>query len=260
MKKFFSVLALITLLLSVYYIGEVSAGANTNSGPLLARQGVARLRFVPRLIRAASKRLRYTIKARYPQAVGVRDPRIAKLNQAIKDLISKEADEFKGYFETPEERVGPVGSYFEADYVVVNASNNIVSIDFAIDTYSEGAAHPNHNSLVLNYDLDTGKMLELANLFKPNSKFLEVISSHSIKSLAQQLGKERDHHWIVSGAGPTEENYKNWNISRKGLKVTFDAYQVASYAEGPHDVIIPYSVLKSVIDPNGPLSGIAGKH
>jgi hypothetical protein len=43
------------------------------------------------------------------------------------------------------------------------------------------------------------------------------------------------------------------------LEVTFNPYQVASYAEGPHTVLIPYNVLKDVIDPQGALSRIAGK-
>ena len=36
------------------------------------------------------------------------------------------------------------------------------------------------------------------------------------------------------------ENFKSWNITKKGLIFTFDPYQVASYAAGRFEVIIPF--------------------
>ena len=58
---------------------------------------------------------------------------------------------------------------------------------------------------------------------------------------------------IQEGAGPDAQNFRSWTISRKGLSMTFDAYQVGSYAAGPQNVLIPYSVLKDLINPDGPI-------
>jgi hypothetical protein len=87
---------------------------------------------------------------------------------------------------------------------------------------------------------------------------MKVISDYAVKDLTEQMrekmsGDDPDTDWIREGAGPKEENYKNWNISPKGLEISFDPYQVASYAAGPHEVTIPLSALTDVIDPNGPL-------
>jgi len=253
MKRIISTLISITLVVSVF--AQVNAvGANATSGLPAAQARAASIRFVPRFIRAANKRLRYTIKAKYPQAIGARDERIAKLNLAIKESITKQVNDFKKDFEAPEDRPVSFGSSFESAYIIVHSANNIVSIDFAIETYFEGAAHGNHNSLVFNYDLYSGQMLTLGDLFKSNSNYGKLISDYSIKALTKKLGSDADSDWIRQGAAPTGENYKNWNISRTGLKVTFDPYQVASYAAGPHEVIVPYSILKNVIDPHGPLA------
>ena len=168
--------------------------------------------------------------------------------------MSKEDMDFKKDFAAPEERMNEIGSYYESNYVTELAANDLVSIYFGISTYYEGAAHPNHNSLVFNYDLQTGRKLDLADLFKSNSDYLAVISDYAIKALIKEMAPDPDSDWIKEGAGAKEENYKSWNITRQGLKVTFDAYQVASYAEGPHEVVIPYAVLKDVIDSNGPLA------
>jgi hypothetical protein len=255
MKKIVSMLISMTLTLSVFNFAQVNAvGASTNSGLASAQARIASIRFAPRLIRDANRKLRYTIKAKYPQAIGAKDARTQKLNQTIRDLITAQVNDFKKDFQPPEERMGTAGSYLESSYVILLTTNELVSIYFGIDTYFEGAAHGGHNSLVLNYDLNSGKMLSLAELFKPNSNYLSLISNYSIKSLTKKLGPDPDTEWIQKGAGAEQENYKNWTITRRGLEVTFDQYQVASYAQGPQEVVIPYSVLKNVIDPSGPLA------
>ena len=86
-----------------------------------------------------------------------------------------------------------------------------------------------------------------------------MISEYAIKSLRTQLTPDPEFDWVASGAAPEEKNYKSWNITREGLEVTFNPYQVASYAEGPQVVVVPYVVLKDLIDPNGPLYRVSAK-
>ena len=258
MNRFFR--AVISAALVVGIVGTGAAGfrAAASAGTTVQRgRAAAAVRFAPRLIRQADKKLRYAVKARYPQAIGAaRDPRLAKLNEALRSLMTKEVAAFTNDFQAPEEVMSTVGSYFDASYTVSLATPNLVSVYFSINTYFEGAAHPNNNSLVFNYDLSAGKTLDLGDLFKKNSNYLKVISSYAIKDLTRQLGPDPDTDWIRKGAGAESENYANWNVSRKGLEITFDQYQVASYAEGPHEVVIPHALLKDLIDPNGPLAKI----
>ena len=58
------------------------------------------------------------------------------------------------------------------------------------------------------------------------------------------------------GAKPTADNYKNWNVTKKGLLITFPPYQVAAYAYGPQTVIVPYSLLKDIARPDGALAKV----
>ena len=260
MKRFSSTLAMIAVILSAFVKEPASAGASTFvAAPVMQRRVVA-LRFAPRQISEANKKERYTIKARYPQAISAgRDVRLAKLNQELRQLAVKEVGDFKADFQAPEEPLGELGSFYESSYVVNLATNDLVSIAFGVSTYGEGAAHPNHHTLVFNYDLNAGRTLSLSDLFKPNSDYLKVISSYTIGELKKKFGPDPDTEWIERGAGAKAENYQNWNITRSGLQVTFDPYQVASYAEGEHIVVIPFARLRDLIDPQGPLSGIAGQ-
>jgi hypothetical protein len=100
----------------------------------------------------------------------------------------------------------------------------------------------------------------LGDIFKPGAKYLQAMSAFAIKDLKAQ-GKSKgadsmlDDEMILSGAGPDAKNFKSWTITKKGLAITFDSYQVAPYAAGPQRVLIPYSALKDLIKPDGPLAG-----
>jgi hypothetical protein len=62
-----------------------------------------------------------------------------------------------------------------------------------------------------------------------------------------------DNDWIEKGAAAELSNYDNWAITKKGLRITFDPYQVGPYAAGPQQVVVPYSALKEIIKPDGPV-------
>ena len=62
---------------------------------------------------------------------------------------------------------------------------------------------------------------------------------------------------IERGAAPSAKNYQSWTITRSGLGINFDAYQVGAYAAGPQFVMVPYSALKDLINPDGPIAQFA---
>jgi hypothetical protein len=66
-----------------------------------------------------------------------------------------------------------------------------------------------------------------------------------------------DDSSINNGASPNAKNYKSWTIRRNGIAVEFDAYQVGSYAAGAQTVVVPYSTLKDLINPEGPVGQFA---
>ncbi len=121
---------------------------------------------------------------------------------------------------------------------------DIWSFKFDFSFYSDGAAHPGSYSITLNYDLDQGKELALANLFLPNADYLGSISNYCIAELGKQPFFEGP---FADGAQPTPENYSRWNITPDGLMITFDNGQVGPYAAGPQQVLVPYSALRGIL-------------
>jgi hypothetical protein len=215
-----------------------------------------------RQIKEANKKLNYKIAVEYPQLTGSLNPNFAKFNQEVKSLVGRRVSEFKKDMTSPETAAPPadsMGSDLRIGYKVALAKDDLISIEFDIGSYYQGAAHPNSNSSVVNFDLKNGKLLKLADLFKPGSKYLQTISAYCIKDLKKQ-SKERgtdamlENDQIESGAAANAKNYLSWTITRKGLGIGFDSYQVAPYAAGPQHVLIPYSAVKEILKPDGHLA------
>ena len=222
---------------------------------------------VAKRITEDNKKLKYEIDVEYPQLTGSNNPNFEKFNQHARALVVKKVGDFRkemapeekpaaGDEAIPEPTPETMGSDLGIGYTVALANDELISIEFSVGAYYSGAAHPNSYSEVLNFDLKNGKVIRLSELFNPGAKYLQAIANYSIEDLKKQ-SKEKDSmlddDWIQRGASADEDNYKSWTISRKGLEINFDAYQVGPYAAGPQRVFIPYSALKALIKADGPL-------
>ncbi|MEP7338995.1 MAG: DUF3298 and DUF4163 domain-containing protein [Acidobacteriota bacterium] len=209
-----------------------------------------------------NKKQKLSIEVAYPQLTGPQlagssDANAEKFNTTISEMIAKQV---KGFKNDNKESLKEAAESADADrpgnsldisYTVAHADKNLISLHFSNYSYT-GGAHGNTASVTYNYDLNRGVMLKLADLFPPNSNYLKIISDYCLAALKKRdLG---DDEQIRGGAGPKADNYGSWNITPDGLQITFDAYQVAAYAAGPQEVVVPYSVLKPIIKPDGPLA------
>ena len=224
-------------------------------------------------LREKNKKLNYEIEVAYPQATvtGLPDNRFDKFNQEVKNLVNKQVNAIKkdaadSAKEAAKDAASPGAAQEETpsmppnsldiSYSIALARDDLISVEFELSNYESGAAHPHSYSQVLNYDVKAGRVLKLSELFNPGAKYIQLISAYCIKDLQRQSKNKDsmlDEQTIQSGAGPDAQNYDSWTITKKGLEITFDPYQVAAYAAGPQSVVVPYSALKELIKPDGPL-------
>jgi hypothetical protein len=193
----------------------------------------------------------YTITTELPALVGVDDGRVVEFNVIMRLAVKELVDGFKASMK--EQPATPIvaGSSFDVKYELLSPPGYIYSVKFNVMGYTDGAAHPYHFSKTVTFNLETGQEITLDELFLPGSNYLQILSDISKAELSKRdIGFDET---FFTGADPTPENYKSWNITADGLLITFDEYQVAAYAAGPQTVTIPYSALKDVIDPNGAL-------
>ncbi len=111
--------------------------------------------------------------------------------------------------------------------------------------YGIGAAHSVQFSLVVNYNLRTGKELQLAEIFKRNSNYLNLISNYCIRELSDQgsqlLFKEH--------LDPRSENFESWSVTHIGIRFNFDSCKISPCAEGKQEVEIPFITLEQLLNP-----------
>jgi hypothetical protein len=221
------------------------------------------LKMVARQIKEENKKKKYAMAAEYPQIEGSTAPGVEAFNREVSGFVTAEINEWKSTAgRDPDETDDSIGGDDDLTirYDVMLANDDLASIIFFGSVYEHGAAHPNSYSKVINYDLKNNHALKLADLFQPNSNYLATISAYSIDDLKRQSKKAGpdesmlDDENIEEGASAQEDNYRSWNITPKGLLVTFDAYQVGPYAAGPQSVVIPYAALKGIIRADGPLA------
>ncbi len=193
----------------------------------------------------------YTLMVHYPQFDGAGTPQLQAFNQfseqKARDLLNTYQTQLANQPGTPDPNFYP--SFMEATYQVTNGTDGLLSILYTVADYWSGAAHPNQYARVLNFNLIVGQEIALADLFLPGSNFLQVISDYCVADL-----KNQDRLMFEAGALPTTDNYQNWNITPQGLLISFDPYQVGPYAMGPSSVTIPYTDLKQILNPAGPLA------
>lgn len=219
---------------------------------------------VTKQIKESNKKLVYEITASFPQINGTSNPNFEKFNQAVRGSVLKTVAEFKKNIAgAPDQELPPENSMHSdltIEYEIGLAQDDLVSVLVIVSSYYQGAAHPLGNSDVVNFDLKNGRALKLSDLFKPGAKYLPALSTYCISDLKKQSKQKQDmldDSSINSGASPTAKNFKSWTIRRNGIGVEFDAYQVGPYAAGAQSVVVPYSTLKDLINPEGPVGQFA---
>jgi hypothetical protein len=265
MKKTLLVLAAV-LMLSVLGLGNRHISAQDSpdqptftATPTQAPIDLGGIRLENRASHETFDKPKLTVDVSKPVLTGATDPAVDKFNKAVDQIIEATAGQFKKdtLSATQDPNLPPeiadLGSYIDVSYEVPTASSRLISIKFNVGWYGAGAAHPNSYSVTLNYDLKAGKVLKLADLFKPGAKYLEALSKYSVKTL-----KAAERLDFPEGADPKEENYRSWNITKNGLQINFDDYQVTPHAAGPQTVVVPYTELKDIIRPDGPLGAVGG--
>jgi hypothetical protein len=201
-------------------------------------------RIVNRIYNDVSEKNRWEIEAAYPELRLKGDKIEEGVSRLAKTRVMGQVNEFKKEMSgfTAEDRKNlPRGVNYELSisYNIEYLGDDFVSINFGRSEYT-GGAHPNHLSFTINYDLTSEKELKLTDLFKENTNFLDIISKNSIEQISEKQDEFKDIDWIREGAGPKINNFQSWNITRKGLKFSFDPYQVGPYAIGGFETIVPY--------------------
>ena len=136
-------------------------------------------------------------------------------------------------------------------FQVIGASKQMISVDHSAWAYCHGTPHGHGGTGSVNLLL-TPKLhaMVLGDLFGHGDGWQQVLQDHSLKVLrAKNDQVEFDEAQVRS----VVTRLDHWTLSPDGLRITLNPYEVASYAFGNTEVIVPWADLKPYLALNAPL-------
>jgi hypothetical protein len=193
---------------------------------------------------------------RYPQFRVGTTPLASVMNQDIVDEVTTRIEAFEDGPAAVRQLPGKTNN-LTGTFTVNMLSPDLASLTLKwVDDTSP--AHPSTTIETLNYALNSGQRIDFDQIFLDTQAAVAIISQQSKAQLLKSLGKDYDAGVVDDGAAAVADNFDNWALTPAGLKVTFAEFQVGTYADGMPSVLIPWSSLKGVMQPNGPAARLAG--
>lgn len=139
----------------------------------------------------------------------------------------------------------------QTDYAVQYYNGNILSLLFT-DYAFTGGAHGSTISSTYNYDLASNKEINLSDIFKPGSDYLNFLSDYCLEDIRRQnalMGMDSIEDMVKSGVDPLiPENFARFLLSADSLIIRFDQYQVGPGAAGSYNVRIGYEKFTELLN------------
>lgn len=211
-----------------------------------------------------------TIRLRYPTATGGVDSARSAINSAIEQYV---LSTLAGHIADSTQRASSIDSLAQAliaDYdryieeareyagfvmpweitmegKVLHRDSAVVSV--AIDTYSYmGGAHPNYWTSFKNFVPSTGTPLSIDDIALDRRK-LTALAEQAFrreKQLRPNQDLDKAGYWFGNNRFGLPDNFA---FTEKGLVFVYNPYEIASYAEGPTELLLPYADLRGIVRP-----------
>ena len=170
---------------------------------------------------------------------GEKPNEVTDYNTLAKSFITSYEEMKKTY---PEETLGWLAK-INAD--VEHFSDQLVNIKIEHETYT-GGAHGYHGFRSLLFNPETGKSIKTSDLFTDKNAFLAFAEAAFRKKY--HIDKKRN----INSTGLMFENEKfelaiNIFYTQQGLLLYYNSYEVASYADGPKEIVFPYESVKKYL-------------
>jgi hypothetical protein len=180
----------------------------------------------------------------YPQVVGLS-------NRMIQDQMNRTIIGLASYLRQEQLKVQTgTNMQMTGHYEIKTNERGILSLILSNYAYSQPMAHGNTIAKSLTFDVNTGKLYSLADLFKPGSNYVPALS----KQISEQL-KERDLP-LLNGFTVISPN-QDYYLADKSIVIYFQLYEITPYYVGfPMFPISVYTLLRIAAE-GGPLDTLA---
>jgi hypothetical protein len=125
----------------------------------------------------------------------------------------------------------------ETEGKMILDTRKLTSLEFSIYSFL-GGAHPNSFVDLSTFSKETGERMDITAILKDTTSILPLLEQEFRKArdLAPAASLEEEGFWFPNGQVTIPANYA---MVPAGLKLYFNPYEVAPYALGPTEVLLP---------------------
>lgn len=175
------------------------------------------------------------------------DSAVVAQNPAARTNLAKAADLFAADYRNMQADMGDIGGCWDLNTTADTVFSNpgVLTVRATVYAYT-GGAHPNTNQLLLTFDRETGRELHLTDMVSDTAALLGIVEKAFRKQ--QQLMPtdklEEQGYFLHNG-----QFFLPGNIApgRQGMIFYYNPYEIAAYAVGPIEVVVPYEKLNGML-------------
>ncbi len=171
---------------------------------------------------------------------------LAERPQAQTDLNAA-ANVFSANYQQLKQDVGIMGGCWEIDIKGDTICTNPNFLTVELETYAyTGGAHPNTYRTLLCFDRHTGQPVHLTDLVADTTALLPIVEQafREKQGVRSDQSLEDEGYFLQDGHFFLPENVA---AGRDGLIFYYNPYEIAAYALGPIEVVVPYTKLKAIL-------------
>ena len=144
---------------------------------------------------------------------------------------------------------------YEQNFSLYRPGSAAVSVEMNLYTFT-GGAHGNGSTYAVLVDLRTGRELKPESAFIAGGEWLRTVTAIVAADLKKQFVTNPGFDDALEPAKLAELMAEpgRYLFKPDALEIIFNQYDVGPYSSGTYQVTIPYSRLRSLIRPDGPLS------
>lgn len=143
--------------------------------------------------------------------------------------------------------MGGLEGCWELKTSVDTAYSNERVLTAKCETYAyTGGAHPNSNLSFYTFDRRTGQTLDLTDMISDTTVLLNVVEQAFRKQqqVPSPISLEERGYFLRDGQFFLPANI---GLSRQGMIFYYNPYEIAAYAVGPIEVVVPYEQLNGIL-------------
>lgn len=170
------------------------------------------------------------------QQINFSDTTSLSIEEAVK-LFDNDLKQFKNDF--PESH-----QYWELSIEgeILYQSPQLICIGISSYSYT-GGAHGNDRIDFLNFDPETGKLLSITDIVEDMKGFSNLVETHLEQTIKTEKNESIEDYFF-------DEEFKlpeSLGFNEEGIIILYNKYEIASYAQGITEFVIPYEEVDSFL-------------